>query len=133
MSREYHQIRPTTFQFAELTVLAQQRDHSAVIAPNHILDRRRRKLGEYLLLLNIEEDNAGRCAEQQTCCTTIEDVVRLRRTLDGFGDRVAQISNLDCLRRLVQNSESVASDKQCSGSTSTLSVIRVPDFATVLR
>jgi len=42
-----------------LTVLAQKSDVSAVIAPNHILDRRRRELRKGFLLLNVEKDNGG--------------------------------------------------------------------------
>lgn len=78
-------------------MLAQQGDHRAIRVPYSVLDRRGRDLSDSLLLLNIEQDDGRRRAQQETCGPTIEDLVGLNRWLDGLGYRVGQVSDLDIL------------------------------------
>lgn len=96
----------------ELTVFAQQRDHGVVVAPDDIFDERSGKLGDDLLLLNVKQDDAGGAAEQERSRATVENVVRLNRAFDRLGDLIVQVANLDRLRCLVQDGETVASDEQ---------------------
>jgi hypothetical protein len=107
---------------ASLTVLGEQRDHGTVSAPDDILDGRGSQLGQNLLLLNVEQDNAGRSAEQNAGGAAIEDVVGLGRALDRLGDGVAQISNLDVLSGFVEDGEPVSSDKEGGRARAALAV-----------
>lgn len=70
---------------ARLTVFAKKRDTVAVYGPNSILDRWCSDFGQYLLLLNVKENNGCRRGKQKTSGSTIKDVVGLDGTLDGLG------------------------------------------------
>lgn len=100
------------------TVLAEESDHAAILRPDDILDRRRRQLGQDLLLLDIEENDRCRRRKQQAGCTAVEDIGRRRRAFDRLGDGVAEVSDLDRLSGLVENGEAVASDED-GGRTGT--------------
>ena len=79
-------------------MLAQQGNAVSVNAPNNILDGRCRQFGQCLLLLNIEQDDRSRGREQERGSPSIEDLVGLRRQLDGLGQRVVEIPDLDRLQ-----------------------------------
>jgi len=86
-----------TKQKTRLTVLAQKSDVSAVIAPDDVLDRRRRELRKGLLLLNVEQDNGGWRRQQERRRATVEDLIGLDRTFDRFGEVVGQVADLNVL------------------------------------
>lgn len=71
---------------ATRTMFADQRDQRPIHAPNDVFHRRAVYLHDTLLLLNII-GYGGRCrTENQTCSTTVEDLVRLDWQLDGIGE-----------------------------------------------
>jgi hypothetical protein len=74
-------------------------NHTAVCAPNGVLDWRSGNFGQSLLLLDVVQNNLSRAREQQRGCTTVEDLVCLHRRLDGLGDCVREVADLDHLRR----------------------------------
>lgn len=95
-----------------LTVLAQESNMSTIIAPDGVLDGWGRQLVQDLLLLNVKENDAGGRAEKQTGGTTVKDVVGGRGAAQGLGHAVVEIADLNHLRGVVEDSESVASHKE---------------------
>lgn len=78
-------------------MFAEQGNHVPIRTPYDILDGRCSELCKDLLLLNIEKDHRGWRGEEDGSSTAVEDVVGLRWTLDGLGQVVGEISNLDVL------------------------------------
>lgn len=79
------------------SVLAQERNHVAVLAPHDVFDERRVELGQGLLLLNVKQDHARRRGQNERGGTAVKDFIRLDGALDALGEIVGQITNLDCL------------------------------------
>lgn len=71
-----------------LTMLAQQGDQGAIVAPNNVFHRWRSDLCNGFLLLNVVEDDGGRRTEDEAGGSTVEDLVGLYGRLDRFHDGV---------------------------------------------
>lgn len=84
---------------SEPTVLAEQSNHASICTPNDILDGRAVNLRKSLLLLKIVQDDSCGRAEKKRSSTTIEDLIRLHRWLDGFSDGIREIANRDRLEK----------------------------------
>lgn len=69
-------------------MLAKQRNEGTVSTPDGVLHRWGGDLGQGLLLLDIVQNDRSRGAEDQTSGSTVEDLVRLNRGLDGLDHRV---------------------------------------------
>jgi hypothetical protein len=80
-----------------LTVFAQERDVSTIVAPHDVFHWRGRELGKSLLLLNVKQDDRRRRREQERGGTTVKDLVGLDRALDGFREVVGQVTDLNVL------------------------------------
>ena len=71
-----------------LTMLAQQGDQGAIVAPNNVFHRWRSDLCNGFLLLNVVEDDGSWRTEDKAGSSTVEDFVGLYGGLDRFHDRV---------------------------------------------
>ncbi len=66
-------------------MLAEQRHAVAIHAPNDVFNRRCRDLSESLLLLDIEENDRGRCCKEKRGRATIEYLAGLHWAFDSLG------------------------------------------------
>ena len=76
----------------ERTVFAEQCDKGTICTPDGILHRWSGNLGQGLLLLNIVQNDRGCRAEDQASGSTVEDFIRLNRSLDGLDHRIGEVA-----------------------------------------
>ena len=76
-------------------MFTEQRDEGTVCTPDGILYWWGCDLSQGLLLLDIVQDDRGCGAEDQAGSSTIEDFIRLNRSLDGLDHRIGEVADLN--------------------------------------
>ena len=83
----------------KLTMFAEQRDEGTVCTPDGILHRWGGNLSQGLLLLDIVQNDRSCGAEDQTSSPTVEDLIRLNRSLDGLDHGIGEVAYLNQLEK----------------------------------
>jgi hypothetical protein len=94
-------------------VFAEKRNHASIIRPDGVLDRWSGDIRNGLLLLDIEQNDRRRRAQQKTSRAAVEDIVGLNGAFDGLGDGIVEVPDFDVLGRLVEDRDSVPGDEEC--------------------
>lgn len=103
-------------------VLAKQRTVETIIRPDNILHATDSKLGQLLLLLDIEEGDGGGGNEEQAASAAEVDVRGTGWGLDGLCCGVAKILDVDLLAGGVEDRKAIAGNEDCGGGLAALDV-----------